>query len=184
MGEYDLHMKRNGQPYSRGHRLRYDAAIGLLSGMPASVLEVGVGIGYGLDLMLRSNMIRKYIGFEPDRKSFDYAAKQNDDWRVKLINRRFEDCQSDITHEALGGAADYGFCIEVLEHLDDANRLTVLRQMRVLVDRGVFLSTPNRMTSTHGKMTPDEVAGLMDKAGFRTSWVEWQWTTFFIGKCV
>ena len=192
MSEYSLHMKRGGKPYSKGHRLMYDAAIALLADRPAKILEVGTGIGVALRALMKANAVSRYVGFEPASDTAKFCNDHFHHWahmeipgytpqKVRVIPVAFENTPDEAVVASLGGNADYALCIEVIEHVPAPFRLPVLEKIRRLTDRGLFLSTPSRETCKHGKMTPVEVADLMTKAGFRTSWVEWQWTTFFIG---
>jgi hypothetical protein len=75
LNEALLHDRRQGRPYSEGHRKMYDAVLELLSGQnlpPLDILEVGTGIGYGLDAMVKRRLVKNYLGLEPDPATYKH----------------------------------------------------------------------------------------------------------------
>jgi SAM-dependent methyltransferase len=96
------------------------------------VLDVGFGLGYGLNIMaIKASVVD---GVEIDPKALDYCmqvvAGRNPRLRHLALfsgyDMPFEDAAFDLVT-----------CVDVLEHVADYDRLRV-------TSRGVFLSTPNR----------------------------------------
>lgn len=151
----------------------YKTAIALLAGddvQPASILEVGAGIGYGLGLMLENELVGTYTGVEPNVESYTYLRSVYP--QVNLINESFED--------AIVAAADYTFCIEVIEHVPDDDVNYFLRKLRLLTDKNLFFSTPDSSRSSHGKYTTATWVSLLRDAGFDVAACNRQWTTFYL----
>ena len=69
--------KRGGKDYSQGHRRIYSSFINLIGGSEtvtkAKILEVGTGIGYGLNLLLNDVELSSYVGIEPCTKCLDHV---------------------------------------------------------------------------------------------------------------
>lgn len=181
MNEVQLHRKREGKEYSLGHRAMYESAIALLQDKPAKILEVGFGIGWGLDKMLKANCVDEYLGVEPCKESFDFVTQYletNPNPKVTLEHACWTDLmESRIEKDFI---ADFSFCIEVLEHIPGHEHYAFLKKLAKFTDKALFLSTPNKKTSSHGLVAPDQCADFLKLAGFKSvTWIEWQWTTFF-----
>lgn len=170
--ELTLLKKRRGRDYSYGHQKMYTGPIQLLSRKPTDVLDVGSGIGWGLDQMLAEGVVQRYVGLEPDRLSFEYTqSKFESNHRVEFHNTDLQSWEDDRVFSHV-------FCIEVIEHLDD--RLSFLRELARRTVRNLFLSTPDNRKSSHGDTSPVELVPLIQKAGFRVAVVSHHWTDFYL----
>lgn len=169
-----FHLKnRRFRNYSDGHCRMYRTAIALLAGddvKPASILEVGAGIGYGLGLMLENELVGTYTGIEPNVESYTYLRSVFP--QVNLINETFDNAEVE--------PADYTFCIEVIEHLDDAQVQPFLAKLRDKTLKNLFFSTPDSSRSSHGKYTTATWVSLLRDAGFDVAACNRQWTTFYL----
>jgi SAM-dependent methyltransferase len=176
------HEKRGGAPYSFGHRQMYRAPIELLKGQPdLDILEIGTGIGYGLEQMMNAGFVARYYGVEPDADAFALAqsiSQQFSQQDLTLWNRDW----LRLTRETPGSVpiCDYAFCIEVIEHIAATDVPEFLREIRQRTRRGLFLSTPDAVTSLHGVATRDEWKKALHAAGFEVAACSRQWTTLFI----
>jgi 2-polyprenyl-3-methyl-5-hydroxy-6-metoxy-1,4-benzoquinol methylase len=172
-------LKRRGfRDYSLGHRRMYNCPITLLrsQGRRYSILDVGFGIGYGLQEMLNADVIGEYTGIEPVSDSFQYTSQKFGHLaNVRLINQGWlEVPDRELT------PADYVFCIEVVEHLPDDMVLPFLAKLARFTKRNLFLSTPDRERSAHGTRTTAEWRAALTEAGFTAVDVGEQWTTLFV----
>ena len=172
--EYDQMVARNFEPYSVQHRQLYHTIAQFLRGKPATILEIGTGIGYGLRLMLHNNCISAYLGIEPSEKCFKYI---NQIYDVPLMNKGFMECE-------IKEKFDFTVCIEVIEHIDNINLIEWFRKMLEHTKEAAFVSTPDRLTDEHGFFTKEEVQEAMYEAGFKhVVKIEWQKPhTLFIGE--
>ena len=72
--------KRGGKDYSQGHRRIYASFINLIGGTEtvakAKILEVGTGIGYGLNLLLNDVELNSYVGIEPCTKCLEHVKSK------------------------------------------------------------------------------------------------------------
>lgn len=206
--EFSRLMKRGGQEYSEGHRRIYLGVITMLGGEDtlrrAVILEVGSGIGWGLQNMLQEISMAKYVGFEPCRKCIEYIdtevvkrwKKQQNAHKsrlsakkqalylsptIHLINEYFTDMDDVKVTSVLSGRADFSFCVEVAEHVEPTERLTLLTKLRKHTLHALFLSTPNKDTRPKdGALSAEQWGELLAIAGFsKVVWIEWQWTTLF-----
>src|SRR5262245_33601462 len=75
--EYLALMRRRGKDYSKGHRIMYEVPIVALTGQRRRILEAGFGIGWGLERMLRADIVETYVGYEPNIDSFNYVIQQH-----------------------------------------------------------------------------------------------------------
>lgn len=171
--EYQAAVDRRWEPYSLGHRIMYDAPIKLMGGQKNSVLEVGCGIGYGLDEMCRAGVTKSYLGFEPCLDSFNYISnKYASNYEIKLLNSFFTG-----TEEVF----DYVFCIEVIEHVEPENRNKMLVDLFKATGKALFLSTPDRERDAHGVYTAAELKAALKAVGFADVVVlREQWTDLYI----
>jgi len=184
MNEVQKLKERHYQPYTEGHRRMYTTIAELLGNRPAKILEVGFGIGYGLDLLVRLNCVKKYLGVEKDKDCFDYVRSwrmgHRQSERIKLIHADWFTMNVDEI-DWLGGGADFSLCIEVIEHMEKIQALAMLTRILPQTKHALFLSTPNSTTQEHGRLSTEEVRELVWNAGFRSvAHVEWQWTTLFV----
>jgi len=103
----------------------------------AKILDVGFGLGYGLNIL--SIKSREVNGIDVDVKVLDYCANTlvGKNPRLKILkifdgyNLPFSDDTFDVVT-----------CVDVIEHVEDYNRL--IKEMLRVSRKGVFLSTPNR----------------------------------------
>ena len=88
----------------------YTGPAELLADGRSEILEVGFGIGFGLEVLTRKNCFRRYVGVEIDGACYDYVRSlpvgQRPD--VTLL------C-GDFRELALDDQFDYAFCIEVID---------------------------------------------------------------------
>ena len=54
MNEYEHMKERGGKGYAPMHQAMYKTIVELLRDKPANILEVGFGIGYGLELLMEA----------------------------------------------------------------------------------------------------------------------------------
>lgn len=158
MSEYEQLKARGFKEYSEMHRQMYEVVVSLFKNKPTSIYEIGFGIGWGLERLLEENCIERYVGCEPDRKSFDYVFDRVKDERVALYPAQF--MRSNDVYR-------YVLCIEVIEHLEC--NLTKLYKMFAEVRKmaGTFiLSTPDKNTDEHGIYTKHEVKECLHRAEF------------------
>lgn len=172
--EYRAALSRNFEPYSEGHRLMYDVPIAALKGQKVTVLDVGAGIGYGLDRMLDESVLMSYVGFEPCNESYQYLfQKHRKNDKVTLIEREFDGIPT--------GSFDYVFCIEVIEHVLPEKRQKMLVDLFDATGKALFLSTPDRERDSHGVYTADELKKALKNAGFSDVVVlREQWTDLYV----
>ena len=173
--EYDAMMKRKGKPYSDGHRAMYDTVGTLLRNVPASILDVGCGIGYGFEALRNCNNVKHYVGIDPDGKCIDFCQRTYDRHAFKRLSLA-EFCA--VRFELY----DFVLCIEVFEHVPPAIRLEFLEQLRSLAKKNLFLSTPNILQHKHGVISPPDMMDELGKVGFTTVCVEHQWTVFYLAQ--
>jgi hypothetical protein len=166
--EYDRLVGRNFRPYSKGHRRMYEEAIKRIA-KPSIIFEAGFGIGWGLDKMVEANVIKEYIGCEPNLDSFNYTdGRHGSRPNVHLSNVGFPD----IIHLAEPEDVktfEHVFCIEVIEHVPMDEHLAFLKELRALSGGGtLWFSTPDiRKAPKEGVRTKDEWVGLLKLAGFK-----------------
>jgi len=185
MGEVKEHKLRGGAPYSEGHRRMYTTIAEILGNRPAKILEIGFGIGYGLEQLFKSKCIEDYFGVEIDKECVDF---------VENLMFHFEDSYDDksvitLKHadwlempiEELEFFPDFTLCIEVMEHIKEAQWLPFLQKIKPQTKHALFLSTPNKNTHRHGVMSVEKTRRLILAAGFNSvAQVEWQWTTLYV----
>lgn len=103
----------------------------------ATVLDVGFGLGYGLNIL--SIKAKSVSGVDVDAQAYEYCRGtiQGRNPRLAQIstydgyNLPFEDNEFDVLT-----------CVDVIEHVEDYDRL--IREMLRVSRKGIFLSTPNR----------------------------------------
>lgn len=103
----------------------------------AQVLDVGFGLGYGLNIL--AIKARAVSGVDVDSQALDYCRSTVEGRNPRLahlgVYNGYDLPFSD-------GSFDVATCVDVLEHVEDYDRL--LREMLRVTRRGVFVSTPNR----------------------------------------
>lgn len=173
--EYENLMRRNGGDYSAGHCVMYETPIKLLSGKKRSILDVGFGIGWGLDQMVKAGIIGNYTGFEPNADSFAYTAKRHRDRPdVELIHGPFKPTKKH----------DHVFCIEVIEHVPMEHHAGFLAALRGSTEKTLWMSTPDmRKHPGEGVRTWEGWRAMLHEAGFdNVTYHREQWTVLFIAQ--
>eukprot|EP00238_Polyblepharides_amylifera_P004708 CAMPEP_0196582922 /NCGR_PEP_ID=MMETSP1081-20130531/41277_1 /TAXON_ID=36882 /ORGANISM="Pyramimonas amylifera, Strain CCMP720" /LENGTH=290 /DNA_ID=CAMNT_0041903645 /DNA_START=228 /DNA_END=1097 /DNA_ORIENTATION=- len=198
--------KRNFEAYSEGHRRMYMSALTLIGGQDtlrsANILEVGVGIGWGLGKMMNEVKLRSYVGVEPCKTCVRYVKEQvvgkwiahRKSEIAKLSPRKqklylaemptfelFASTFLEVPQETLAKGfhgdtqSDFSFCIEVVEHVAPHERVDFFKQMRALTNNTLFFSTPNKAThQKDGALTSSQWHEVVLRAGFTTvSIIEW-----------
>ena len=102
-----------------------------------AVLDVGFGLGYGLNIL--AIKAREVSGTEVDERAYDYCQST-------LVGRnpRLRDLElyDGYTIAFSSGKFDVVTCVDVLEHVEDYDRL--IDEMLRVSRKGVFFSTPSR----------------------------------------
>jgi len=103
----------------------------------ATVLDVGFGLGYGLNIL--AIKAREVTGVEVDEQAFEYCqntvAGRNPRLKQLIL---FNGYDLDFANDEF----DIVTSVDVLEHVEDYHRL--LAGMLRVAKKGVFISTPNR----------------------------------------
>lgn len=173
----ELH-RRNGKPYSDGHRAMYYAVASLLYKKPARILEVGCGHGDGIEILLNKGCIHEMWAVEKDEPEAIYTKERfKSNPNIRVINHNW----IDVNAVPFRDSFDYCTCMEVIEHIPPSNVYRFLRRIRQNITKNLFLSTPNSETHEHGARTPEAWCSTIRDAGFsKCTYVEHQWTTFFM----
>ncbi|HLA82780.1 MAG TPA: class I SAM-dependent methyltransferase [Thermoleophilia bacterium] len=103
----------------------------------ASVLDVGFGLGYGLNIL--AIKAKEVSGVDVDAKVYNYCCNTIVGRNPRLgslkvydgYNLEYDDNRFDVVT-----------CVDVLEHVEDYDRL--IREMLRVSKKGLFISTPNR----------------------------------------
>jgi 2-polyprenyl-3-methyl-5-hydroxy-6-metoxy-1,4-benzoquinol methylase len=117
------------------HLARYQFALGLASGR--RVLDVGSGEGYGAALL--AQVAREVVAVD-----YSPAAVEHGRASYPRHNLRFEVADV-ITSMAAFGRFDLVTCLEVIEHIEDDNRLLENLARSLAPGGTVILSTPNAL---------------------------------------
>lgn len=176
--EFQALRRRGFRDYSKGHQRMYLWPIEILrsGGRRYTILDVGFGIGWGLERMLEAGIVQTYVGIEPVAESFQYVEERcRGRPDVKLIQGNWL-----TLNEGVCKPADFTFCIEVVEHLATSDVHPFLSKLRRFTLQNLFLSTPDRHRSRHGTRSTDEWISALTLAGFRAAAISTQWTTFFL----
>jgi 2-polyprenyl-3-methyl-5-hydroxy-6-metoxy-1,4-benzoquinol methylase len=177
MSEYSELLRRNYGIYSLGHRLMYQVPLLLMMRSDAapqrfSILDVGFGIGWGLEQMIEADVIERYRGFEPDQDSFEYVRNRHGkNSRLTLLNAEF----------SAADEFDHVFCIEVAEHVAPPALKKFLAGLRRSTRGTLWFSTPDSVrVPQHGALPAEQWSKLLRAAGFRsvTHHAE-QWTDLY-----
>lgn len=101
------------------------------------ILDVGFGLGYGLNLL--SIKAREVNGVDVDIKVLDYCTNTIVGKNPRLnILKIFDGYDLPFPDDTF----DVVTCVDVIEHVEDYNRL--IKEMLRVSKKGVFISTPNR----------------------------------------
>jgi len=167
MSEYASLVQREFKEYSEPHRQMYEIICALLKNKPASLVEIGFGIGWGLQRLVEDNCISKYVGIEPCAASYKYVKGIVDEDHVQLLNRSLLEFEPEESFE-------FSMCIEVIEHTDE-DILQWFKKIRSFTKIASFISTPDKNTDPHGIYTKDYVVDCLKDSGFTSvSKIEWQ----------
>lgn len=171
--EYDQLLSRNFKDYSMRHQQLYKIIVELLKDKPALILEVGCGIGYGLELLYKNNCFNFYEGFEVSKKCCDYIEETLYYIKRKRINNiEFNEDYVDVLGIKM---FDFSLCIEVIEHMENVNLVNFFKKMLSFTKVASFISTPDINTDKHGLYTKEEVQDALYKAGYNhVIKIEWQ----------
>jgi len=103
----------------------------------ATVLDVGFGLGYGLNIL--AIKAREVSGVDVDVKVLDYCRDTVEGRNPRLVHLGLYD---GYNLPFPNGHFDIVTCVDVLEHVEDYHRF--LDELLRVADKGVFISTPNR----------------------------------------
>ena len=177
-GQLRLATSRNWNDYERSHVLMYKAPILLLEGRPAHILDVGCGVGYGLQWMFDARCVGRYVGIDPQEDAIDY---------MKELCSTHPHTKSDLEFFHTGllewdsdEKFDFVFCIEVIEHVPKDDIIPFLNRLRRHTCRNLFLSTPNTDNHSHALYSPTELTAHIKNAGFMVAHMEWQNSVFYL----
>lgn len=173
--EYENLMRRKGGDYSLGHRIMYETPIRLLTGKRRNILEAGFGIGWGLDQMVKADIVESYRGCEPNADSFNFVRRKwGDAARISLRHGSFERTKP----------ADHVFCIEVIEHVPMVGHAGFLADLRASTAGTLWMSTPDvTKHRSEGVRTKEEWKAMIHAAGFNDVTVHTeQWTVLFVAQ--
>lgn len=103
----------------------------------SSVLDVGFGLGYGLNIL--AIKAKAVSGVDVDAKAYTYCQDT-------LVNRNPRLVYLDVYDGYVLPFPDNTFdvvtCVDVIEHVEDYDRF--IKEMLRVTKKGVFFSTPNR----------------------------------------
>ena len=103
----------------------------------AEVLDVGFGLGYGLNIL--AIKAKEVSGVDVDREVYDCCRGTIVGRNPRLVSLGIYDGYNlPFSDESF----DVVTCVDVIEHVEDFNRL--IKEMLRVSRKGVFLSTPNR----------------------------------------
>lgn len=179
MTEYEHLVERKFQNYAPMHQAMYKVVVELLRDKPASILDIGFGIGYGLEQLLAANCISEYTGVESDKQSFEYVFNKFKKEKIFLCNYDWVKLPENLIRPH-----DFTLCIEVIEHIDQKNVKEFLAKLAEYTSKYLFLSTPDKNTDAHGLYTKEELRFWLGSWGF-TDIVDIEWQlphTLFICK--
>ncbi len=114
----------------------------------ATVLDVGFGLGYGLNIL--AIKAKEVSGVDVDRKAYDYCQNTVVGRNPRLVHMSIYD---GYNLNFPDNSFDVVTCVDVIEHVEDYNRL--IKEMLRVAKKGVFISTPNRLPEyTNSDGTP------------------------------
>jgi 2-polyprenyl-3-methyl-5-hydroxy-6-metoxy-1,4-benzoquinol methylase len=103
----------------------------------ATVLDVGFGLGYGLNIL--AIKAKEVSGVDVDQKVYDYCQGTIVGRNPRLVHLSLYDGYSLSFPD---NYFDVVTCVDVIEHVEDYKKL--IEEMLRVSKKGVFLSTPNR----------------------------------------
>lgn len=102
-----------------------------------TVLDVGFGLGYGLNIL--AIKAREVSGVDVDEKVYNYCQSTIVDRNPRLVSLSLYDGYSLNFSD---NHFDVVTCVDVIEHVEDYKKL--IKEMLRVSRKGVFFSTPNR----------------------------------------
>jgi 2-polyprenyl-3-methyl-5-hydroxy-6-metoxy-1,4-benzoquinol methylase len=149
----------------------YFLALNLYLEEKESVLDVGFGLGYGLNILaIKASSVS---GIDIDQKVIDYCRNTVLSRNPRLVNLNLYDGYRIPFPDS---HFDLVTCIDVLEHVVDYHRF--LDELLRVTRKGIFISTPNRIPeNTNSDGTPknywhlrewnfDELDEILRKHGY------------------
>ena len=115
----------------------YFLALNKYVGESSLVLDVGFGLGYGLNILAIKS--RELAGVDVDKKVYEYCMSTVMGRNPRLTSLNVYDgyqLQFPDNH------FDVVTCVDVIEHVEDYHRL--INEMMRVCKKGVFISTPSR----------------------------------------
>ena len=103
----------------------------------AKILDVGFGLGYGLNIL--AIKAREVSGVDVDKIVYDYCQSTIVGRNPRLVSL---DIYDGYTLPFSDDSFDVVTCVDVIEHVENFNQL--IEEMLRVSKKGVFLSTPNR----------------------------------------
>ncbi|GAK57906.1 methyltransferase type 11 [Candidatus Vecturithrix granuli] len=103
----------------------------------ASVLDVGFGLGYGLNIL--AIKAKAVSGVDVDAKAYKYCQDTLVGRNPRLV---YLDVYDGYTLPFPDGAFNVVTCVDVIEHVEDYDRF--IKELLRVTQKGVFFSTPNR----------------------------------------
>lgn len=119
-------------------------------------LDVGFGLGYGLNIM--AIKAREVNGVDVDQKAYEYCQGTvvNRNPRIKTL-QVYNGYDLDFPDNYF----DVVTCVDVIEHVEDYHKL--INEMLRVSKKGVFLSTPNKRPEyTNPDGTPKNIWHLRE----------------------
>lgn len=175
MNEFRALEKRGFEPYSVGHQVMYQVPITLMRDQKKKILDVGFGIGWGLAQMVATEVIERYVGFEPDTESYIYVKRRFGKTKgVELINAPFAGHADEFDHV---------FCIEVIEHVEMSQHSDFIKRMAdsCTLQGTVWISTPCKLRNDrHGVRPTEEWLGIIREHFSDVVVHQDQWTTLYV----
>jgi 2-polyprenyl-3-methyl-5-hydroxy-6-metoxy-1,4-benzoquinol methylase len=115
----------------------YFLALNKYVGLSSEILDVGFGLGYGLNILaIKADRVS---GVEVDRKVYEYCQGTVVGRNPKLAELQMYD---GYNLNYVNNHFDIVTCVDVIEHVEDFDRL--IKEMLRVSRKGVFFSTPNR----------------------------------------
>lgn len=115
----------------------YFLALNLYADEDSRVLDVGFGLGYGLNIL--AIKAREVSGVDVDVKVLNYCKNTLQGRNPRLANLVLYD---GYNLDYPDNYFDISCCVDVIEHVEDFDKL--IKEMLRVSKKGIFLSTPNR----------------------------------------
>ena len=112
-------MERKGKPYSPAHLSKYKVVAELINDKSSTILEVGSGMGYGIERLLKKKCIGKYLGIEVVGDCVKFLNQKFASHRdkISIIHDDWLNVSEKTVQKYFGkDQVDFSLCIEVIEH--------------------------------------------------------------------